>query len=65
VRIGVMQILVVFRKSDRKVIATFELNTIITDMNVLLIPEVSYLITSKRNIFYTAPNGEVFIREEI
>lgn len=60
-----MQILVVFRKSDRKVIATFELNTIITDMNVLLIPEVSYLITSKRNIFYTTPNGEVFIREEI
>jgi hypothetical protein len=58
-----MQILVVFLKSDRKVIATFELKTIITEMNVLKIPEVDYLVTSKRDIFYTAPNGQVFIKD--
>lgn len=58
-----MQILVVFQKSDRKVIATFELNTIITNMNVLVIPGVSYLMTTKRDIFYTATNGEVFVKE--
>lgn len=50
-----MQILVVFQKSDRKVIATFELNTIITEMNVLVIPGISYLMTTK--------NGEVYVKE--
>jgi hypothetical protein len=58
-----MQILVVFQKDDRKVIATFELNTIITEMNVLVIPGVSYLVAAKKDIFYTAPNGEVFVKE--
>lgn len=58
-----MQILVVFRKSDRKLIATFELNTIVTNMNGLVIPEVSYLMTTNRNIFRTAPDGQVYVRE--
>lgn len=58
-----MQILVVFKKDIREVIATFELNTIVTDMNVLVIPGVSYLMTCKRDIFYTDPNGKVFVKE--
>ena len=58
-----MQILVVYQKSDRKVIATFELNTIITEMNVLVIPGVTYLMTTKRNIFYTAKDGQVYVKE--
>lgn len=58
-----MQILVVFRKSDRKLIATFELNTIVTNMNVLIIPEASYLITTNRNIFRTAQDGQVYVKE--
>lgn len=58
-----MQILVVFQKSDRKVVATFEVNTIITQMNVLVTPGVSYLLTTKRDIFYTAKNGDVFVKE--
>ena len=58
-----MQILVVYQKSDRKVIATFELNTIITEMNVLVIPKVSYLVSSKKDIFYTAKDGQVFVKE--
>jgi hypothetical protein len=58
-----MQLLVVFNKLDRKLIATFELNTIITDMNVLVVPGVTYLVTGKKDIFYTAPNGEVFVKE--
>lgn len=57
-----MQILVVFQKSDRKLIATFELNTIITEMNVLVIPEVSYLVTSEKDIFYTDSNGKVYVK---
>lgn len=58
-----MQILVVFKKDTREVIATFELNTIVTDMNVLVISGVSYLMTCKRDIFYTDPNGKVFVKE--
>jgi hypothetical protein len=58
-----MQILVVFQKSDRKLIATFEINTIITEMNVLVVPGVTYLMTSKKDIFYTAPNGQVYVKE--
>jgi hypothetical protein len=57
-----MQILVVYRKSNRKLIATFEINTIITEMNVLVIPEISYLVTSKKDIFHTAPDGQVFVK---
>lgn len=60
-----MQILVVFQKTDRKVLATFELKTIITEMNVLKIPEVDYLITLKRDIFYKAPNGQLFLKENV
>jgi len=56
-----VQILVVFQKSDRKVIATFEMNTIITEINALVIPGVSYLVTTKKDIFHTASNGEVYV----
>lgn len=58
-----MQILVVFKKDTREVIATFELNTIVTEMNVLVVPDASYLVSLKRDIFYTAPNGKVFVKE--
>lgn len=58
-----MQILVVFRKSDRKLIAAFELNTIVAEMNVLVIPGVSYLMTIERDIFYTAKDGQVYVKE--
>lgn len=58
-----MQILVVFQKSDRKVIATFQLNTIVTEMNVLVTPGISYLITTKRDIFHTAKDGQVYVKE--
>jgi hypothetical protein len=58
-----MQIIVVFRKSDRKLLATFELQTIITDMNVLKIPEIDYLVTSNKNVFYVDPNDEYYVKE--
>jgi hypothetical protein len=58
-----MQIIVVFQKSNRKLIATFELNTIITEMNALVVPGITYLVTSKKDIFITASNGEVFVKE--
>jgi len=58
-----MQILVVFQKSDRKVIATFELNTIVTEMNVLVTPGISYLMTGKKDIFYTAKDGQVYVKK--
>jgi hypothetical protein len=58
-----MQIIVVYQKSNRKVIATFELNTVITEMNVLAIPEVTYLVSSKKDIFYTAPDCQVYVKE--
>ena len=58
-----MQILVVFKKDTRDVISTFELNTIVTDMNVLVIPGVSYLMTCKRDKFYTDPKWKVYLKE--
>lgn len=58
-----MQIIVVFYKSDRRLIATFELNTIITEANVLAIPNVGYLITAKKDIFYTDANGVYYVKE--
>lgn len=58
-----MQILVVFRKLDRKLIATFEFNTIVTEMNILVIPGVSYLMTTEKNIFHTARDGQVYVKE--
>lgn len=58
-----MQILVVFKKDTREVIATFELNTVITNMNALVIPGVSYLMSFKRDIFRTDSKGRVFVKE--
>lgn len=58
-----MHTLVVFKEGTREFIAAFQLNTIITEMNVLKIPGVSYLITLEKYIFYTAPNGTVFIKD--
>ncbi|HDK7218097.1 TPA: hypothetical protein PTV45_003568 [Clostridium botulinum] len=58
-----MHILVVFQNLNRKVVATFELNTIVTEMNVLVTPGVSYLMTTKRDIFYTAKDGQVYVKE--
>lgn len=58
-----MQILVVYRKSDRKLIATFEMENFIPNMNVLVIPGVAYLVSLKKDIFYTANNGEVYVKE--
>lgn len=58
-----MQILVVFKKENREVIATFQLNTIVTEMNVLLIPGVSYLLTCKKDIFNTSLDGKIFVKE--
>lgn len=58
-----MQILIVFKKSNRQVIAAFEMQTIITEMNVLKIPDVDYLVTTKRDILFTDPNGMLWIKE--
>lgn len=57
-----MQIVVVFQKSDRKVIATFELNSFVTDMKVLVIPNVSYLVSFKKDIFYTGKDGQLYVK---
>lgn len=58
-----MHILVVFQKKDRKLLATFNLNTLITEMSVLVIPGVTYLMTIEKDIFYTAPDGQVYVKD--
>jgi hypothetical protein len=58
-----MQILIVFKKSNRQVIAAFELQTIITEMNVLKIPDVDYLMTTKRDVLFTDSNGQLWLKE--
>ena len=49
-------------KKINKVIAAFNFNTIITEMNVLLILEAAFLLTTKKDIFREDPNREVFLR---
>lgn len=58
-----MQILVVFKRDTREVVATFEFNTFVTDMNVLVTPEVSYLVSFKKDIFHINANGKVFVKD--
>lgn len=57
-----MQTLIVFKEDTRELIAAFQLNTIITEMNVLKIPGVSFVVTVKKDVFFTAPNGTVFVK---
>lgn len=58
-----MHVLVVYNKKDRKLIATFELNTIITEMNALVVPGTAYLLTIRKDIFFTAKDGQVYVKE--
>ena len=60
-----MQYLVVFRKKDRKLIASFKLNTIITEMDCLIIPDMSYLITTRSDIYDIDKNGQYYIKENL
>ena len=46
-----MQTLIVFKEDTRELIAAFQLNTIITEMNVLKIPGVSFVVTVKKDVF--------------
>lgn len=57
-----MQILVVYDKQTRKVIATFELNSISTEINGLVIPGLSYLVSYRKDIFHTAQNGDIYVK---
>lgn len=57
-----MQILVVYKKSSRQVVATFEFSNFVTEMNALLDSELTYLVSFKKDIFYTTPNGCVYVK---
>ena len=57
-----MQISVVYEKEIRKMLASFEINTLITSANILLVSGITYLITTKRDIVYTAPNEIVYVK---
>lgn len=60
-----MQILVVYRKSDKLVIGALKYNSFITEADVLMLPGHSYFITLKNDTMYTAENGHVYVREEV
>lgn len=57
-----MQLLVVFQKADRKVIATFEWQTFITEMNVIKIPDADFILTTDKNIFHRCLKGELYVK---
>lgn len=59
-----MQILVVYRKVDGLVVASFRYNSFITEADVLMLPGHSYLITSENDIMYTAEDGHVYVKVE-
>ncbi len=58
-----MQILVIYRKSDRQVIATFKYNSFIIEAEVLMLTGHSYLITLKKDAMYFAEDGQAYVRE--
>lgn len=60
-----MQILVVYKIDTREVIATFDIGSIITEMKVLVIPGVSYLMSFKRDIFYAKSDSKIYLKENI
>lgn len=59
-----MQTLVVYSKSDRRVVATFKLNTFVTEMDVLMNPELSYTLSLKDIIFRRGSDDHYYLREE-
>lgn len=58
-----MQTLIVFKEDTRELLAAFHLQTIVTEMNIVKVPGVSYLMTLEKDIFYTVPNGTVFVKD--
>lgn len=58
-----MQTVVVFQKSNRKLLATFKLNRF-SDMEVLKIPGVEVLVTYESDIFYVK-NNEYYVKENV
>ncbi len=57
-----MQTLVVYRKSDNRVIAAFRYDTLLPDANVLMLPGYAYLITTKEIDFYQDHEGKYCVR---
>ncbi|WP_315074458.1 hypothetical protein [uncultured Clostridium sp.] len=60
-----LQTLVVFQKMDKKLIAMFKLDKIISGMNVLMMPGISFIITTEEDIFFKDKNGESYIKDDI
>lgn len=59
-----MHIIITYNRSDMSVVSAFETNTVITEMNVLKIPEVNYLVTIKRDALYRDKYGKLFLDEK-
>lgn len=59
-----MQTLVIYNREDRKLIATFKLNTIVTEMGALVVPGVAYLMTLNDDIFYKGTDGQFYVKED-
>ena len=60
-----MQTLVVYQKSDRKLVAAFKLNTLITEMDVLVVPGTAYLLTLKDDLFVQKSDGQYYLKENL
>ena len=58
-----MQILAVFWKDTRKLIACFDIHSVVTEMDALVVPGVSYVMSFDRDIFRTEPDGSVYVKE--
>ena len=59
-----MQTLVVFKKENRQVVATFRMENIVTGMKALLNPEYDYAMTSKpsKDIFREDSHGNLYLK---
>jgi len=59
-----MHLLIIYYKKDLRVIAAFETNTILTNMNVLKLPDIGYTVTLERDCMYTHTDGTTRLREK-
>lgn len=57
-----MQILVIFIKETRQVVATFEFNTFVTESKILIVPGYDCLFSLDRNIFRTDSDGKTYVK---
>lgn len=57
-----MQILVIFIKETRQVVASFEFDTVVDKSKILLVPEYDCLFSLDEDIFIVGSDGKIYVK---